>query len=115
MSCEVHPDVAETHACTACEKRWCSACIVPLRTSHRASCPSCGHEVIRAAPILAARDKVSDVILRVRSVEGITTAAAFAFAFMLSRWLPIVIVFYVAALVGYYFHIIRFVGDGHEG
>jgi hypothetical protein len=115
MSCQAHPDVAETHACTQCEKRWCQACIVPLRTTHRASCPGCGHLVVAASPILAPTDKLDDAVARVRSMEGTTTAFAFAVAFMVSRWVPALVVIYVAALVGYYFHIIRYVGDGHQG
>jgi hypothetical protein len=51
----------------------------------------------------------------VASVEGLTTAAAFAIAFAVSRWLPILGVFYAAAVVGYYFFIIHHVGDGGDG
>lgn len=48
-------------------------------------------------------------------MEGLTTAGAFAIGFGLSRYLGIVTLFYMAAVVGYYFHIVRYVGDGHEG
>jgi hypothetical protein len=54
-------------------------------------------------------------VRRVASVEGITTATAFAIAFAVSRWLPIFAVFYAAAVVGYYFFIIHHVGDGGDG
>jgi len=115
MACEVHPDVAETHGCTHCEKRWCSACVIPLRTGHRASCPACGHLVVRASPVLSSGSKLGDAARRVWSMEGLTTALGFAFAFMGSRYVFVLGVFYVAAVVGYYFTIIRHVGDGQDG
>src|ERR1041385_6264901 len=103
MACGTHRDVAETGRCTACDKRWCEACLRPHRTSSRAACPACGHLVAKASPVLSAGEQVRDALRRVASVEGLTTAAAFAVAFMVSRWLPIVAVYYAAAIVGYYF------------
>src|SRR5262249_2342752 len=85
------------------------------RTSSRATCPACGHEVVKASPVLAGGHQLRDAVRRVVSVEGLTTGAAFAIAFAASRWLPIFAVFYVAALVGYYFFIIHHVRDGGEG
>jgi len=115
MSCAGHEDVAETHACSHCGKLWCGACIIPLRTTHRASCPECGHLVVASAPALDGVGKLEDALGRVRSMEGLTTAAAFAIGFGLSRYIGILLFAYVAAVVGYYFHIVRYVGDGHAG
>jgi hypothetical protein len=115
MACARHPEVAETGRCTACDERWCEACLRPLRTSSRAACPACGHLVVKASPVLAGGDQLRDAVRRVASVEGLTTATAFAIAFAASRWLPIFAVFYAAAVVGYYFFIIHHVGDGGDG
>jgi hypothetical protein len=45
----------------------------------------------------------------------VTTAAGFAFAYMLARWVSVFAIFYLSALVGYYFTIIHHVGDGRDG
>src|SRR4051812_21864310 len=115
MSCAGHADVAETHACSHCGRLWCGACIVPLRTTHRGSCPECGHLVVASAPVLDSASKLKDAFRRVRSVEGLTTAAAFAIGFGLSRFIGIVLLLYLAAVVGFFFPIVRYVGDGHAG
>lgn len=115
MACATHPEVAETGRCNACNKRWCEPCLRPFRTSSRAACPACGHLVVKASPVLTGPQQLRDAARRVASTEGITTATAFAIAFMVSRWLPIFAVFYAAAVVGYYFFIIHHVGDGGDG
>ena len=115
MACVAHPSIHETRRCTDCEARWCSECVALLRTGNRASCPRCGHEVIRAAPDLSAKEQVRDAVQRVASMEGITTALGFAVCFMVSRWMPIFIAAYAAAFVGYYFTIIAHVGTCEAG
>ncbi len=115
MACVAHPEVPETRRCTACEARWCSTCVRPLRTSNRATCPTCGHLVVNAAPVLSWTAQIVDAVRRVRSVEGISTALAFAACFMLSRWMPVFVALYVAALVGYYFTIVEHVGGCETG
>jgi hypothetical protein len=69
--------------------------------------------VVTAAPTLTAGNKVIDAIRHVYGMEGLTTAGAFAIAFALSRWMPIFVLFYISALVGYYVAIVRHVGNGH--
>ena len=68
-----------------------------------------------AAPSLTLRAQIADAARRVISAEGIITSVAFAICFAVSRWLPVFLAFYVAALVSYYFAIIHHVGDGDAG
>lgn len=115
VACANHPAVAEAHRCTHCDALWCHACVRSVTVAGRVVCPACGHAVARAAPMLTAEHSVRDAVRRVASVEGITTAGGFAVAYMLARWVPVFAIFYLSALVAYYFTIIHHVGDGHGG
>ena len=83
--------------------------------SRHETCPTCGHLVVVASPVLTTRAQFADAYRRVATREGIATSLAFAACFALSRWMPIFVVFYIAALVSYYFAIIQHVGEGDPG
>lgn len=115
MACDTHPTVPERRACTECGKRWCLDCVKKVGVQQREICPSCGHLVEKAAPEQTGDQAFVDAARRAISVEGLTTAAGFAVFYLLSHFLGILVIFYLSALVGYYFTIIHFVGDGGEG
>lgn len=114
MACAVHPAVDESYACTSCAARWCSECVTRVGLTHRRSCPTCGYEATTAVPERAGGE-IADITRRVVSLEGLTTAAAFAVPFALSNWFQVLAGFYLSALVGYYFTIIHHVGASREG
>jgi hypothetical protein len=115
VPCAAHPDAPEQRRCTACDARWCLACVVAVRMSKRATCPTCGHLVVSAAPVLTAREQLADAVRRVRSRDGILTSLGLAACFAASRWIPVLLLVYVATLVSYYFAIIHHVGEGDTG
>lgn len=115
MACANHPGKVELYRCTSCDARWCAACVATVTVAGRVACPTCGHAVHKASPALGAADSIRDAVRRVASLEGVTTAAGFAVAYMLARWVSVFGIFYLSALVGYYFTIIHHVGDGRDG
>jgi len=115
MACANHPDVDETRACTSCDGRWCEACIVAVGTTAHKACPRCGYAVRAAAPHRSGSAQALDAVRRVVSLEGLTTAAGFAVPAAVAAFVPALLIFWVSAVVGYYFTIIHHVGAGHSG
>ena len=112
MGCANHPTVFESFACTSCSARLCHQCVRAI--AHRYACNLCGHEARGAAP---KRDGglVDDIFRRVGSVEGLTTAAAFAVVYALSYWFWLVFFVFYGVLVAYYFTIVHHVGAKGDG
>jgi hypothetical protein len=115
VACANHPEVAEAWACSSCERRLCSQCVVPVGVTRHFTCNACGHEARHAAPVLRGRGAIEDAVKRIASLEGVVTAAAIAVFYGLAYFFQPIAIVYLSALVGYYFTIVHHVGAGHEG
>ena len=114
MKCNVHGEAEATRGCTSCSETWCDACVTTV--GPRQICPVCGHLVqpIDAEPI-GIFAVVRDAATRVFSMEGLTTSIAFAAFYAIGRLSPAFSVLSLSALVGYYFLIVRHVGNDGAG
>lgn len=121
MNCVSHPRAAATRQCTRCRRAWCPLCIKQLPAGGRLLelCARC------AAPLGAPTENpppprldAADLFARVFGVDGVLTAAAIALPGALTG-IPgfgaLFAVAYYAALVGYYFQVIAWVGEDRAG
>lgn len=121
MQCVSHPRAEATRQCTRCRRAWCGLCIKQLSTGGRVLelCAKCNAPLgpPTEAPPPAPLDP-GELVRRVLSLDGILTAATIALvdalAFLAGFGLLLKLAYW-AALIGYYFQIIAWVGDGRAG
>jgi hypothetical protein len=121
MVCVSHPRAEATRQCTRCRRAWCSLCIKQLETGGRVLelCSKCSAPLgppTEAAP--PPRLDPAELVRRVFTLDGFITALAIALPGALTGvpgFGALFTVAYYAALVGYYFQIIAWVGEGREG
>lgn len=122
MGCESHPRATATRQCTRCRRLWCPLCVKQLTVRGKLLelCTRCnaplGEPSAEAGP--PAPPDYAELVRRPFTTDGIITATAIAL-FLALGWVPgfgdLLKLAGYAALVAYYFQIIGFVGDGHDG
>ncbi|HSD88508.1 MAG TPA: hypothetical protein VLB44_13365 [Kofleriaceae bacterium] len=115
-TCETHADRTARRECTQCDKTWCMECVRVVGSASKEICAGCG-ALVRTYRGRGSTDEadVVDAIRRPFTIEGITTALAFAVFYWIGGALGILVLFHLSALVAYYFTVIHHVAGGGEG
>lgn len=128
MQCVTHPSAPAARQCSRCQRAWCAVCIKQLSVAGQLLevCAKCNAPLVAPSAIVARPDyDAVELARRALTFESAISAAGLALPLLVSgfvSWIPgmgwftlLMALVYYGTLVGYYFQIIAYVGEGRAG